>query len=167
MKLYRRLIKPVLYYPGQSYEPKKKNLEDPAVWYPEEEQDALAERFKEFANEWNILGFDEEYVEYIEDRCPQLKVPECCKECKSCAAMPPDIAYCHMASIQPNTMQQDIVSSYIKDPDKRPEWCPIVKMNGELKTMDAEKRNEFVKIITGLCALFGSSSSLEWEELEI
>ena len=64
MKLYRRLIKPVLYYPGQSYEPKKKDLEDPAVWYPEEEHDAILERFKNLNNTFNTVGFDEQYIEY-------------------------------------------------------------------------------------------------------
>ena len=66
MKLYRKLIKPVLYYPGQSYEPKKKNLENPVVWYPEEERDAIWERFKHLNNTFETVGLDEEYIEYTE-----------------------------------------------------------------------------------------------------
>ena len=67
MKLYRKLIKPVLYCPGQSYEPKKKDLENPVVWYPEEEHDAIWERFKHLNNTFNTVGFDTQYIEYEEE----------------------------------------------------------------------------------------------------
>ena len=61
MKIYQKLIAPVIYYPGQSYEPKKKYIEDPIVWYPEEMKHDLQFKYQDLNTNWNILGFDERY----------------------------------------------------------------------------------------------------------
>lgn len=170
MKLYRRLIKPVLYYPGQSCEPKKRNLEDPAVWYPEEEQDALLERFKDLNNTFNTVGFDEQYIEYASYN--EMKnhfsynVPDKCKDCKCVGEYSGPLGgkfYCHLKSVDLNNIQQDISTFYV-DPETRPEWCPMEKMNKDLDAMDPEKREQFDKIAEGLSLLFGAASAWKKEE---
>lgn len=168
MKLYRKLIKPVLYYPGQSYEPKKKDLEDPAVWYPEEEHDALLERFKELSVGLDIVGFDEQYAEYVcEPSAPTefmtLQSPKCCKDCKSSSLTMTGNWYCHMAAIQPENAD-DVSPARIEDMNKKPDWCPIDKTNAALEEMPPEKREKADMIMKGLSAFFGSDGMLSGEK---
>ena len=168
MKLYRKLIKPVLYYLGLDYEPKKRDLEDPVVWYPEEENDAILERFKNLNNTFNTVGFDTQYIMYEpeEKKHFSYSVPDKCKDCKSICEYPSpfgDKFYCHMNSIQSNNSQQDISTCYV-DPETRPKWCPMEKMNKELEIMDPEKREQFDKVAEGLSVIFGAASVWKKEE---
>jgi len=48
MKLYRKIIKPVLAYPDSNYITRHKDLEN--KWYPEEEQPILIEKYKHLNN---------------------------------------------------------------------------------------------------------------------
>ena len=63
-KLYQRLIAPVIYYPGHLYEPKKKYIENPVVWYPEEMEHELKVKYQNLNTNWDILGFEEKYEVY-------------------------------------------------------------------------------------------------------
>ena len=62
MKLYQRLITPILYYPGQSYEPLKKYLED--KWYPEEQEQEVLEKYRYLEGSFYTLSVESKYVEY-------------------------------------------------------------------------------------------------------
>ena len=63
-RLYQRFIAPILYYPGQSYEPKKKYIENPVVWYPEEMEHELKVKYQDLNTYWDTLGFEEKYEVY-------------------------------------------------------------------------------------------------------
>ena len=84
----------------------------------------------------------------------KFKIPKKCKDCKSMFSDGPNF-YCHMEVVSPENSESDISTVYV-DPESRPEWCSIVKMNKMFETMPPERREEFDKIATGLSALFGS-----------
>lgn len=93
-------------------------------------------------------------------------VPDKCKDCKSVGKYPDPLGgkfYCHMKTVNPNNVQQDISTCYV-DPETRPEWCPMEKMNKDLDAMDSEKRGQFDKVAEGLSVLFGAASAWKKEE---
>lgn len=169
MKLYRKLIKPVLYYYDQDdCKTKKKDLENPVVWHPEEQTDAVLERFEDLNGSFETVGLDEEYIVYEpeEKKHFSYSVPDKCKDCKSIGEYQGPFGgkfYCHMNSIQPDNSQQDISTCYV-DPETRPKWCPMEKMNKELEIMDPEKREQFDKVAEGLSVIFGAESIWKKEE---
>lgn len=77
MKLYVKMIAPVIYSSG-----KKKYIEDPIHWYPEEMEDELWEKYRHL-NTFKILSIDDVimdmvsiepmYVEYIEQPTGKIK----------------------------------------------------------------------------------------------
>lgn len=171
MKLYQKLICPILYYPGQSYEPKKKYLEDPVVWYPEDMHEELLEKYKHLNTTFNNVSFEYKYEPYVEKpKFKKLKVPEKCDDCQSCSSsITADYAYCRMESITQNStkdpgMTQIVNTGCITDINKRPEWCPIIKINRELDLMPIDRRAHLDMLITGLSELFGSAD--QWEDCE-
>lgn len=162
MKLYRKFIRPMHCYPGQSYEPKTEPVEKEEKWYPEEERERL-EQVYGYLNEGHFsdLVFEEKYEPYaVEPQFKKLKVPEKCKECKSCQAAIIGSPYCNMAVVSSDNPQMNISTIYI-DPDSRPIWCPIIKMNNELDEIPIEKRSNIDNLITGLTSLFGGGEL--WE----
>ena len=162
MTLYQRMIAPILYYPGQSFEPKKKYIESPVKWYPEDMQEELKKKYKDLNNYWDIVSFEERYEPYAEKpKFKRLKVPKTCKDCKSCNIAVTGSPYCHMEAISSNNSQMDISTIYV-DINSRPVWCPIIKTNKELDAMPIESRANIDKIITGLSSLNGSDDL--WEE---
>lgn len=170
MKLYQKLICPVLYYPGQSYAPKKKYLEDPVVWYPEDMHEELWEKYKHLNTTFDNVRFEYKYEPYAEKpKFKKLKVPARCKDCQSCVSAITGSAYCRMGTITQNDNIKDpgmtqTVNAYITDITKRPEWCPIIKTNKELDIMPIDRRVHMDMLITGLSELFGSAD--QWEDCE-
>ena len=170
MTFYIKMVAPVIYYPGQSYEPKKKYVEDPVVWYPEDEIPRLKEKYSnrlEDENGWYVLGFEAKYESFaMKPKFKRLKVPEKCRDCKSCESALTGVPYCHMRFILP---EKDLYTNVvyecgIEDIDKRPDWCPIVKANKELDAMPFENRANLDKFVTGLSVLFKADDI--WEEEE-
>lgn len=62
MKLYIRMVRPMLSYPGQRYEPKYKNIESELVWYPEEDMPRIREKYKHLENTFEHVVFEERYT---------------------------------------------------------------------------------------------------------
>ena len=61
MGLYRMLIKPQINYPDQYYNPVCRNLEQDEKWYPEEEKEAIKEKYKHLENTFEQVVFDVKY----------------------------------------------------------------------------------------------------------
>lgn len=59
--MYKRLIKPVLMYPNPYYEPSYKDIESPEVWYPEEKEQELRDKYKDMETGWEHIVFKEKY----------------------------------------------------------------------------------------------------------
>ena len=75
-------------YPGPDYSPRVMPIEAEVNWYPEEEREQLENKYASY-NEGSLsdLIFEEKFEPYaVEPRFKKLKVPEKCKECKSCQA---------------------------------------------------------------------------------
>lgn len=89
----------------------------------------------------------------------RLKVPEKCGKCSSMLSYGQKY-YCHMDAISPKNPQQDISTIFV-DPESKPIWCPISKINTTLSEMTPEKRSDFDKIMYGLSALFGNDNMME------
>lgn len=162
MKLYRKLIRPMHCYPGQSYEPKTESVEKEEKWYPEEEREHLEEKYG-YLNEGHFsdLVFEEKYEPYaIEPKFKKLKAPEKCGKCRSCNVAITGSPYCRMEAASSVNSQMDISSIYVNI-DSIPVWCPIVKINDELDRMSFEKRAELEKLITGLSTWLGGEDL--WE----
>lgn len=156
MTLYRKLIRPIHCYPGRNYEPLTEPVEKEEKWYPEEERKRLEKEYG-YLNDahFSDLVFEEKYEPYaVEPQFKKLKVPEKCKECKSCQVAINGSLYCTMGVVSSDNPQMNI-STICVDPDLRPIWCPIIKMNNELDEMPIEKRSNIDKLITGLTSLFG------------
>ena len=65
MRLYRKLIRPMHCYPGQSYEPKTEPVEKEAKWYPEEERECLEKKYASYnEGSFSNLVFEEKYEPY-------------------------------------------------------------------------------------------------------
>jgi len=92
----------------------------------------------------------------------RLKQPEKCKDCTSCRELSAKTFYCGMAGSEHPEM--NITTIYIKDPNSRPDWCPIVKLNKSLKEMPQDKRDQFNIFAKGLAALFGNEEGFEIDE---
>ena len=68
MKLYRKLIRPMHCYPGQSYEPKTEPIEQEEKWYPEEERERLEKKYASYnEGSFSDLIFEEKYEPYNMD----------------------------------------------------------------------------------------------------
>lgn len=156
MTLYRKLIRPMHSYPGPDYSPRVMPIEPEVKWYPEEERECLEKKYASYnEGSYSDLIFEEKYEPYaVEPQFKKMKVPEKCKECKSCQAAITGSPYCNMAAISSDNPQMNISTIYV-DPDSRPIWCPIIKMNNELDEMPIEKRSNIDKLMTGLTSLFG------------
>lgn len=65
MKLYRRMVRPLLGYPGQHMEPKTELIEPDGRWYPEEEIAVLKEKYKSLNRDrdWQNVIFEDKYIE--------------------------------------------------------------------------------------------------------
>lgn len=125
---------------------------------------AYCKTMDEAIKKWNDLCMP--YDETEEERHFTYNIPDKCKDCISVGEYPGPLGskfYCHMNSIQPNDVQQDISTCYV-DPETRPEWCPMEKINKELEMMAPEKREQFNKIAEGLSLLFGAASAWKKEE---
>ena len=83
----------------------------------------------------------------------KLKVPDCCGECESMFGYQ-DCYVCHMPTSDPLKQMCD-VKSFRVEPDKRPDWCPIVTLNNDMDALPPEKREKVDAAIKGLSALFG------------
>ena len=162
MTLYRKYIRPMHSYPGPDYSPRVIPIETEVKWYPEEERKQLENKYASYnEGSFNDLIFEEKYEPYaVEPQFKKLKVPVNCKECKSCQAAITGSSYCNMAAVSSDNLQTSISTIFV-DPDSRPVWCPIIKMNNELDEMPIEKRSIFDNLITGLTSLFGGGEL--WE----
>lgn len=67
MKLYRKLIKPVIAYLDAEDNRAHSNLEETDAWYPEEEQELLYEKYKYLEDGFHTIAFEEKYEEVKED----------------------------------------------------------------------------------------------------
>lgn len=96
----------------------------------------------------------------------QFKVPEKCLDCLSIRLMiPTGEHYCAARITNP---ELDISTNAV-DPNNRPEWCPIGKMNESIIGMTPEKREAFKKVVEGMSVLFegsGFGAGLEFVEVE-
>ncbi len=65
MKIYKKLIKPMMLVPASAndYSPKKVPIEPEEKWYPEENREVLAEKYKNFETTFETLVFEEKYEE--------------------------------------------------------------------------------------------------------
>ena len=104
--------------------------------------------------------------------CPLIEIPE--KEhfkltppekCGDCEGMLPygEKHYCHMDAISSKCSGQDISTIFV-DPESRPDWCPIMQMNGKIEEMPPDKREDFDKLMIGLSSLFGGANKLEEDD---
>ena len=84
----------------------------------------------------------------------KLEVPEKCGDCKSMAPYGQKY-YCHMDALSSDSPHQDISTIFI-EPESRPNWCPMIRLNKTVESMSPDRRTEFDKFATGLSALFGS-----------
>ena len=160
MKLYARMIAPVIYYPDKNYVAQKKYIEDPVHWYPEEMEQELRDKY-EREKEWANFDFDVMYVEYAkEPKFKKLKVPEKCADCKSCSSEITGIPYCGLECFSSKNQQTDISTIYV-NANTRPSWCPIIKLNESLDRMPIEQRSNFDAIITGFSSLWGTGDWLD------
>ena len=92
----------------------------------------------------------------------KLDSPVKCDDCKSMYTI--GLCYfCHMAAISPDNSQQDISTIYV-DPNSKPDWCPIDKVNTTLEEMSPEKREKADMIMKGMSAFFGSDGMLSGEK---
>ena len=78
MRLFKRMIKPVILYPDSNYQPKHTDLEPNDIWYPEDEEEQLRDKYKHIENTFEHVVFDERYVEVeayvlMEDEVKALK----------------------------------------------------------------------------------------------
>ncbi len=96
----------------------------------------------------------------------QFKVPEKCIDCPSIRLMiPTGWHYCAAHVTNP---ELDISTNTV-DLARRPEWCPIDKMNESIRGMTPEKREAFKKVTEGMSVLFegsGFGTGLEFVEVE-
>lgn len=67
MKKYIRLIKPVLSCPDQHYNPVCSDLENPEVWYPEDQEKQLRDKYKHLESTFQNVLFKEKYIEDKQD----------------------------------------------------------------------------------------------------
>ena len=78
MKIYKKLIKPMMLVPASAndYSPKKVPIDGEEKWYPEENREALAKKYKHFETTFETLVFEEKYEE--------VEMPEIirCENCK-------------------------------------------------------------------------------------
>ena len=65
MKIYKKLIKPMMLVPASAndYSPKKVPIDGEEKWYPEENREALAEKYKHLETTFETLVFEEKYEE--------------------------------------------------------------------------------------------------------
>ena len=96
-----------------------------------------------------------------------IKVPKCCKECKSLGEYPWVAGsckfYCHMKAIEPVNQCQDISTIYI-DPETRPDWCPMIDVQKSLQALDPKKKEAVEMVIRGLAIIFDAENLLEGTE---
>lgn len=96
----------------------------------------------------------------------QFKVPEKCIDCLSIRLMIPTGG--HYCASRVTNPELDISTNAV-DPESKPEWCPIDKMNESIRGMTPEKREAFKKVAEGMNALFegiGFGAGLEFVEVE-
>lgn len=96
----------------------------------------------------------------------QFKVPEKCIDCLSIRLIIP--AGGHYCAAHITNPELDISTNAV-DPESRPEWCPIDKMNESIRGMTPEKREAFKKVAEGMSVLFegsGFGTGLEFIEAE-
>ena len=84
----------------------------------------------------------------------KLEVPEKCGDCKSMTPYGQKY-YCHTDALSSDSPHQDISTIFI-EPESRPDWCPMIRLNKAVESMPPDRQAEFDKIATGLSALFGS-----------
>ena len=63
MKFYRKLIKPMIGFPGQNGEPKRAPIESEEKWYPEEDREKLIAKYQNKESNFERLIFEEKYEE--------------------------------------------------------------------------------------------------------
>lgn len=61
MKLYVRMVRPVLSYPSPHYEPKYEELEPDGIWYHEDDIPRLKEKYKHYETTFENVVFMEKY----------------------------------------------------------------------------------------------------------
>lgn len=91
----------------------------------------------------------------------QIKEPECCKNCKSMEQLNETGWYCHMNSILPENQQTDISTASV-NPDEKPSWCPITKINDQISKLDLAKRENVNMLMKGLSVLFENEHMLDF-----
>ena len=84
----------------------------------------------------------------------KMDVPDKCKNCTSCYILPTATFYCGMAGND----RTNIISIGIEDTNKRPDWCPVQKLNESLEKMNEEERDKFDKLAESMAAIFGERS---------
>ena len=97
-----------------------------------------------------------------------IKIPNCCKECKSLGEYPWVIGnkyYCHMKAIEPVNQCMDISTIYI-DPETRPDWCPMIDVQKSFQDLDPKKKEAVEMVIRGLAIMFDAENWLEKTEDE-
>lgn len=62
MKVYKKLIKPMIGFPGQNGEPKRAPIESEEKWYPEEDRENLIIKYGHQESTFVHLIFEEKYV---------------------------------------------------------------------------------------------------------
>ena len=108
---------------------------------------------------WNEMcsQYDEPQKEHV-----VLNSPDACGKCGSIARFG-DHTYCHMESVSPMNTQRDVSTIFV-DPDSKPNWCPIDRINANLEKMLPGDREKVDAIIKGMSFLFGSTSFISYKE---
>lgn len=83
-----------------------------------------------------------------------FNVPEKCKDCCNISPLYYDSYICSLSCIHSSNPEADI-STVKVNPESRPEWCPMVKVNTEYDAMDPKKKEYVNMIYKGLSGLFG------------
>ena len=75
MKLYIKMIKPILSVPtsSQDYTPKHIPVESEDTWYQEEERESLIKKYKHLETTFERLVFEEQYKEFEIVLCKDCK----------------------------------------------------------------------------------------------
>lgn len=82
-------------------------------------------------------------------------IPQKCADCESIRPYA-DYFICGMPETNPELAQMD-VSTYRVNPDSKPEWCKLDKLNESFKNLNKDQE----LALKGLTALFGNSNILE------
>ena len=95
MKLYIKMIKPMLSVPtsSQDYTPKHILVESEGKWYQEEERESLIKKYEHLETTFEHLVFEEKYKEF------EIVL---CKKCKYCEYPKSEKEWCKKGHLHGN-----------------------------------------------------------------